>query len=90
VAVVVKILELGLLLVAIVGSIYSALPPQNRGRISIGLRVSLLAWAAFFIIDAITKSDDRWLDVAGAVFAVGGLVFQAVWDRRRKGRSSAT
>jgi hypothetical protein len=71
-----------LLGVVIVGSLYamSGQPPHRRRIVQ---RISLLAMAAFFVTNAITTPDRRWMNVAVAVFAAGAVLFEVVWRRRR-------
>jgi len=82
--VVLSVVGLGLVGVVIVGLIYSMSGGQSLRRRRIGQRVSLLAGATLLVTNAISTPDRRWLNVGVAVFMVGAVVFQVVWDRRRK------
>jgi MFS superfamily sulfate permease-like transporter len=81
--VVLSIVTIGLMVVVIIGVVYSV-SGQSPHRRRIGQQAAMLALSANLLIDAITRPERRWLNVGVAGFVVGAMVFQVVWDRRRK------
>ena len=77
-----EILSWALLLAGLVSAIYLIV---KRPRRHIAQHIMLLAMSGVLLIDATQHSGwRRWTNVGVAVFAVGCVVFQVVWDRRRK------
>ena len=57
---------------------------QPAHRRMIIQRTAVLALAAFLLVGAIFRHENRWINVAVGVFMVGALLFDGLWKRRRQ------
>ena len=75
---------IGLLAVMIVSAVYSASSRQTMHRRRIARRLLLLTLAVLIAVDGMMKTPGhRWINIGLAVFVVGAVVGQTVWDQRR-------
>jgi hypothetical protein len=83
--VVLEIVTDAMLAVAMMASVYSLMSGKPKHRRSIAQRIAVLAMSGVLLSEAHTRSGwSHWMNLGVGVFGISCVVFQVVWDRRRK------
>ena len=74
-----------MLAVVSVAAIYSLMSGKPKHRRRIAKRIAMLAMGGVLLSEAHTRSGWlHWMNLGIGVFGISCVVFEGVWDRRRK------